>query len=648
MSEEKAAAEQASEAAPDTSGLALDLAMEEARADPSLHDDVSAFLRNQNALVDIQKHHLRKQFRLSQWEKRLGVFLRLATAVVGVAVATALGATVWDASQSKGLIIEPFSVPPEMAERGLSSEVVASQVLDKLTAMTKTESSRAVQSYANNWGNDIKMEIPETGISVGELRRFLRNWLGHDIRISGEVYRTETGIAVTARAGGEGATFTGKESDLDSLVQQAAEHVYEITQPYRYANYLDRNYDPKGRDKRVAKATAIYHKLIAGDDPKERVWAWNGLGTIEFNYRYDNRKAAAYYRRAMAAMPEFTLVYYALAARNGPLGQEEEEYQNIKQASRLLQGDVPELNPRYARSARLSADARALSFVGDFGPAIPIAKAGAELPDEFSVLARGTFTNAALSAIIRQHDFGALRGYLRDLGWVKFPDYLVTVRYWHALERQQLPEWRDFLRLEPLMMRRIADAVGTPIYRARINAFDGARPYFAMAHAQLGEFAEAEKLLAPLPQDNAIGVRARAVVAELEGDHANADLWFARSEAQTPSLPLTDLWWGQSLLRRGNPDAAIAKFALANKKGPKFADPLEGWGEALMAKNQSHRALAKFAEAERYAPNWGRLHLKWGEALAYSGNKVEAAKRFARAAQLDLTPSEKAELARHP
>jgi hypothetical protein len=42
------------------------------------------------------------------------------------------------------------------------------------------------------------------------------------------------------------------------------------------------------------------------------------------------------------------------------------------------------------------------------------------------------------------------------------------------------------------------------------------------------------------------------------------------------------------------------------------------------------------------------LHLKWGQALAYSGNKADAAKHFARAAQLDLTPSEKAELAQHP
>jgi cytochrome c-type biogenesis protein CcmH/NrfG len=98
-------------------------------------------------------------------------------------------------------------------------------------------------------------------------------------------------------------------------------------------------------------------------------------------------------------------------------------------------------------------------------------------------------------------------------------------------------------------------------------------------------------------------------------------------------------------LARGKADDAIAQFTLANQISPHFADPLEGWGEALMAKNQSHLALAKFEEADKYAPNWGRLHLKWGEALAYSGKPTDAKAQFARAATLDLTPSEKSELA---
>jgi tetratricopeptide (TPR) repeat protein len=133
-----------------------------------------------------------------------------------------------------------------------------------------------------------------------------------------------------------------------------------------------------------------------------------------------------------------------------------------------------------------------------------------------------------------------------------------------------------------------------------------------------------------------------------EKQPGKADYWFARATHDAPSSPIAYHEWGKALLGRGQADAAIAKFTLANQKGPHFADALEGWGEALMAKNQSHKALAKFAETEKYAPNWGRLHLKWGEALAYTGKKDEAKARFARAATLDLTLSEKTELTRHP
>ena len=98
------------------------------------------------------------------------------------------------------------------------------------------------------------------------------------------------------------------------------------------------------------------------------------------------------------------------------------------------------------------------------------------------------------------------------------------------------------------------------------------------------------------------------------------------------------------LLHEGEYDAAIAKFTLANAKGPHFADPLEMWGEALMLKNRSDLAPAKFAEANKYTPNWGRLHLKWGEALVYAGKRDEAKKQFALASALDLSASEKSEM----
>jgi tetratricopeptide (TPR) repeat protein len=171
-------------------------------------------------------------------------------------------------------------------------------------------------------------------------------------------------------------------------------------------------------------------------------------------------------------------------------------------------------------------------------------------------------------------------------------------------------------------------------------------PLEALALAHMGQFTAAEARLKPMPADCYPCLRARAQVAALQKQDARADWWFARAAVIGPTLPYAESEWGRALLDRGKPDDAIEKFKASNKKGPHFADPLDGWGEALMAKNQSHLALAKFAEAEKYAPNWGRLHLKWGEALVYSGKRDDAKAQFSRAAQLDLTPSENAELAR--
>ena len=597
--------------------------------------EADAYLRD-------QRHHMHEQMNqlhLDIWEKKLGVLLRLATLAVGLGFAFALGMMVWDAAHSRGLLIEPFSVPPDMAAKGLTGQVVAAQLLDRLAVMGSRESSRSFQSYANNWGNDIKVEIPETGVSISELEHFLRGWLGHDTRISGEVYHTASGIAVTARAGADGATFTGAESDLDALVQKSAEHVFESTQPYRYANYLDRNYNPAGMQDRVARATAIYRKLIAGDDPVERAWAWNGLGTIAFRYRADDRAAMVYYRKAIASAPDFTIGWFALGSREIDLDREEGQLADLNTASRLLHRDsIPDLNPHYVPNARLSADSRIALVLGDFVTAIGIEKVAVELPDDFSVLGRESFLNEILRSLAELHDVQGVNAYLHELGWT-VPSTLFTRMLIYA----EMEDWQAISSLEAAAKRDAkAYAGGIRI----TGSFDTLRPYLALARAHLGDFAGAEAMIAPAPGDCDTCLRARAQLAELEGNQARADWWFARSEAQTPSIPFTDALWGEALLKRGQPDAAIDKFKLANMKGPKFADPLEGWGEALMAKNQSHLAVAKFAQAGKYAPNWGRLHLKWGEALLYAGKRDEAKAEFARAATLDLTSSEKSELTR--
>src|ERR1700761_4499950 len=213
-----------------------------------------------DGFLDDQRHHLHeqlKQIHLDIFEKWLGVMLRLATLCVGLAAATGIGLMVWDALHSNGLLIEPFSVPPDLAQRGLTGQVVAARLLDRLNDLqTDTSSQRAAKSYVHSWGpDDIKIDIPETGVSLGQLESFLREKLGHDTHVSGEIVRTQSGLSLTVRAGADGsAAITGADTDTDALLQKLAESVYRITQPYRYGIYL-------GRNGKSEEAIAIFRQL---------------------------------------------------------------------------------------------------------------------------------------------------------------------------------------------------------------------------------------------------------------------------------------------------------------------------------------------------------------------------------------------------
>src|SRR3569623_245146 len=136
--------------------------MSEEIAAPATSDPVAVSLAlagasraRADAFLEDGRQHLQEQERhmgLKLWELRIGVFLRVATLIVGIAVATAVGRMVWEAAHSNGLLIEPFSVPPDLAARGLTGQAVAARMLDKLIIMQNgTESARPPQSYANNW-----------------------------------------------------------------------------------------------------------------------------------------------------------------------------------------------------------------------------------------------------------------------------------------------------------------------------------------------------------------------------------------------------------------------------------------------------------------------------------------------------------------
>jgi hypothetical protein len=211
--------------ADDTEGLDSGAEASPAGVDPAAaalalggasREDADAFLKDQRKLiakqgrlVDLQSEYLANKdlyelshLRWRRFTEQMKGALQFMTAVVGAAVAGFVGIMIWNAAHDDSLIIEAFSVPPDYSARGLTGQVVAGELLSNLSLFqTRSSSVRAASSYTNNWGDDIKIEIPETGVSIGEFSRLLHEWLGHQTHITGAVYRTSSGVAVTAPRG---------------------------------------------------------------------------------------------------------------------------------------------------------------------------------------------------------------------------------------------------------------------------------------------------------------------------------------------------------------------------------------------------------------------------------------------------------------
>ncbi len=643
MSEETAGADSAPEgpgAGVDPVAIALTLgAAGRAEAD--------AFLKDQRAFIGEQRHHLQAQFapqlrqlHLGVWEKRLGLLLRIATAFTGLAVAAGLAFLIWNAANSNALVVDSLSVPPDLAQKGMTGQVVAADMVGRIDDMLTRypNSARAAQSYGNGFSDGIKIEIPETGVSLSELDRFLREQLGHDVHISGAVVHTPAGLKLTVRAGTLGsASVEGPESDLDSLQQHLAEALFGLTQPYRYGVYLQAS-------ARFDEGNVVFRRLTSADSVQERAWGYVGLGVIAGMVAPNGdgvRLSRDYNASAMALDPGNGLAINNLAATEFFLGHVERALAlHRKSLDVLARGDHGQIRADRVTAYRLQTEARIDYLLGAFGEA---AQKLAD-PDTFGRLA-GVGQTADLADYHRlAHDLGAARATMA-IPVETSPGRAAQGALANENERMLIAlsaqDWAGVLDRRPALQSILAQS---PSFHLLLHL--STDPMLALAYAHLRRFAEAEKLVADMPADCYPCLIARAHIAEMRGQRARADWWFERAVQAGPSLPQGFDDWGAALLARGDANAAIEEFKLSSAKGPHFADPLEGWGEALMAENQSHLALAKFAEAEKYAPNWGRLHLKWGEALGYAGKLDEAKKQFALAAGRDLTPGEKAELSR--
>ncbi len=257
------------------------LAAEEAKSNPRLAEKASAYFDKQSHLVEVQTEHLHEQraVNLSLLKlKRIDERLKLGLRVFVILVATALGVgavmIVRDAITSRRVIVEPFHAPPALAARGVDGAVIASGLLDELGRLQDaTRSSVAARGLSGAWTGNIKLDVPETGVSPGEISRLLKERFGHDVHIEGDLVETQTGaLSLTVRGNGvPPRSFGGLSTDLEKLTVAAAEYVYAKSQPARWATYLI-------NEQRYTEAIAYCRTTVASADPAERPRLFNAWG----------------------------------------------------------------------------------------------------------------------------------------------------------------------------------------------------------------------------------------------------------------------------------------------------------------------------------------------------------------------------------
>jgi tetratricopeptide (TPR) repeat protein len=574
---------------------AVDIAMHAAVSGKPLPDVARRLLEEQSELIHAQCAELH----LRAMGQRVRAALWAILAIAACAILGLIGLLLVHAARADALIVQSFQVPPSLAAQGLSGQVVATEVLDKLADMQgQSESMRAASSYDNNWGDDLKIDIPNTGATADQLWKLLRGWLGKETRISGEIIRTPEGLALTARAGSKpGQRFVSKSGNLDELVTKAAELIYRETQPYRYSVYLAQF------PERAGEQHALLIGLTRDASPRERKWALNGLA-VDAREQGNFRGALGFAHRALAIDPKMQPAFANLVVANAELGHDQEAIDTLARQHALPVGseyDADIVAGNLCNQDAIAADAERDPVLLD---------RAADCFDASANSFAGLAGAARVYAGVLRHDWRPALSFVQPVtgGLVPGEAAAATVRsrLVGELERGSLPgiaEALDAFRAEEAVKLQVKGSEA--YYQARVPIGDW--PLEARALARLGRLDEAAALIAKTPLDCYNCVRVRGLVEEARGNAPAAQRWFAEAARQGPRLAPAFADWGRLLAEARHYDSAEVKLSRAVQLAPNWADPLKYWGDLLAAQGRTREALAKYDAALKLAPNWAEL-----------------------------------------
>lgn len=577
-------------------------------SDPEVARKTADFLSEQTQLLKAQKEclkdehalrlaHLRSQVRAENTRQvgmrvRIGLHAVIALVAIGIAIGAAI--MIHDAVGSRSVVIDVFDIAPNVAAQVPSGKIVAAGLLDVLTRIQAATRSRAEhRSLSSAWTNDIAIDVPETGISIGQLQRTMKARFGSDQHIDGDLAQSESGgLALTVRGTGIlPKTFVGEARHLDKLLTEAGEYAYGQSQPGLFAAYLANN-------DRNNEAIRFSQTAYARADSSERPYVLNYWANAIAGKGAEGamREALPLYREALRRKPDYWTAYNNIMYALNGLG-DEEGLVRVSEQLVLAAGGRPGRAPEHeyqnydrtvwdlpAERAEAIADVESHNGIGTTGSA-----GGAE---NLQIAQYEVQMHDVEAATLRLNTTPVDGKYTPDVAQATFVRALLAEE--KSDPKTAAQEWDTY-----------AEAYANPSVRTN----DPHTICFAApSYEKTAQSAKAEAAL------NAVGTltlvdcyRFRGDILELRGDWPSAQAWYAKAVRLAPSIPSGYYSWGVALAKHGDLNGAAAKFKDANQKGPHWADPLKAWGDVLVKQGNIKEAIAKYDEAHQFAPNWKQL-----------------------------------------
>jgi len=566
--------------------------------DPEVARKTEAFLESQTRLLDTQRQHLEQEhaLRLTQLRhqahllrgQRIGQAIRVAFQIVVSLLALIVGVGIvvmlHDAFTSRGVVIEPFQTPPALAARGQGGTVVAGAVLDELTRLQRATRPASVskRDLSSAWTHELKLAVPETGISLSEITAMLATRFGHEVRIDGDLVELDKGnIALTVRGRGIAPrTFTGPASEIDQIEIRAGDYLYAESQPVLWAVYL---WDQSRFDQALAFIKSVYPTIDPADRPL-LLLLW-GSSVAKLNPSDAGRaQEESYLQQALRLNPEYWVAYINLMDAQITVGNEERAWHTGEQLRRTA-GGVPGRAPApmFKNWYLLVWDLPGLLRAQEIEAA-----STAGMGFGHGVLPLIAAAQAAL------HDPAAARVTLETLQDTGDLSAQVEAHFARALLAMELEDPTQAAQ----EMERFGALLAEP------------SPYacwIAAAEEAAGHPDKADAALKAVTHSYVDCERFRGDLLAHRGNWDAAQQAYAAAVALAPDLPPAYYSWGVALKQRGDLPAAAVKLAEAHARGPHWADPLKAWGDVLQQQGKSKEALVKYDEALLYAPNWSAL-----------------------------------------